>query len=52
VKVAGDPNNPVRFKDDATAEELRAECAVHGGIENPNWPLRKPLAAILEALEE
>jgi hypothetical protein len=25
VKVAGDPNNPVRFKDDATAEELRAE---------------------------
>jgi hypothetical protein len=25
VKLAGDPNNPVRFKDDATAEELRAE---------------------------
>jgi hypothetical protein len=25
VKVAGDPNNPVRFKDDATADELRAE---------------------------
>jgi hypothetical protein len=25
VKLAGDPNNPARFKDDATAEELRAE---------------------------
>ena len=25
MKVAGDPNNPVRFKDDATADELRAE---------------------------
>jgi hypothetical protein len=25
MKLAGDPNNPVRFKDDATAEELRAE---------------------------
>jgi hypothetical protein len=25
VKLAGDPNNPVRIKDDATADELRAE---------------------------
>ena len=25
MKLAGDPNNPVRFKDDATAEELRQE---------------------------
>jgi hypothetical protein len=25
MKVACDPNNPVRFKDNATAEELRAE---------------------------
>jgi hypothetical protein len=25
VKVAGDPSNPARFKDDATADELRAE---------------------------
>ena len=25
MKVAGDPNNQVRFKDDATADELRAE---------------------------
>jgi hypothetical protein len=25
VKLAGDPNNPVRFKDDATADELREE---------------------------
>jgi hypothetical protein len=24
-KLASDPNNPVRFKDDATADELRAE---------------------------
>ena len=25
VKLAGDPNNPVRFRDDASADELRAE---------------------------
>jgi hypothetical protein len=25
VKILGDPNNPVHFRDDATAEELRAE---------------------------
>ena len=25
MKLAGDPNNPARFKDDATADELRAE---------------------------
>jgi hypothetical protein len=25
VKLAGDPNNPVRFKDNATADELRTE---------------------------
>jgi hypothetical protein len=25
VTLAGDPNNPLRFKHDATAEELRAE---------------------------
>jgi hypothetical protein len=25
MKLAGDPNNPVRFKDDAIAEDLRAE---------------------------
>ena len=25
VKLAGDPNNPARFKDDATADELRDE---------------------------
>ena len=25
MKLAGDPSNPVRFKDDATADELRAE---------------------------
>jgi hypothetical protein len=25
VKLAGDPNSPVRFKDDATADELREE---------------------------
>ena len=25
VKVAGDPNNPARFDDNATADELRAE---------------------------
>ncbi len=37
MKLAGDPNNPVRFKDDATADELRkevmheADCGVVGG---------------------
>ena len=25
MKLAGDPNNPVHFRDDATADELRAE---------------------------
>jgi hypothetical protein len=25
VKLAGEPNNSARFKDDATADELRAE---------------------------
>ena len=25
MKLAGDPNNPARFKDDATADELRTE---------------------------
>jgi hypothetical protein len=25
MKLAGDPNHPAHFKDDATAEELRAE---------------------------
>ena len=25
MRLAGDPNNPTRFKDDATADELRAE---------------------------
>jgi hypothetical protein len=25
VKLSGDPNNPARFKDNATTEELRAE---------------------------
>jgi hypothetical protein len=38
VKLAGEPNNPVRFKDDATADELRAEVLrqlgmpIDGGI--------------------
>ena len=29
MKLAGDPNNPVRIKDDATLEELRAETMKH-----------------------
>jgi hypothetical protein len=32
MKLAGDPNNPVRIKDDATLEELRAEMMKHMGI--------------------
>ena len=31
VNLAGDPNNPVRFKDDATTDELRAEIMRHRG---------------------
>jgi hypothetical protein len=29
VKLAGDPNNPWRINDDATADELRAEVMKH-----------------------
>jgi hypothetical protein len=32
VKLAGDPNNPARFKDDATADELREEVMRRLGI--------------------
>ena len=38
MKLAGDPNNPVRFKHDATADELREEVMkrltvlVDGGV--------------------
>jgi hypothetical protein len=32
MKLAGDPNNPVRIRDDATVEELRAEMMKHLGI--------------------
>jgi hypothetical protein len=29
MKLAGDPNNPLRIRDDATADELRAEIMKH-----------------------
>jgi hypothetical protein len=29
VKLAGDPNNPARIKEDATLEELRADMMKH-----------------------
>ena len=32
MKLAGAPNNPVRFKDDATADELREEVMRRLGI--------------------
>ena len=32
MKLAGDPNNPARFKDDATADELREEVMRRLGI--------------------
>jgi hypothetical protein len=32
VRLAGDPNNPLRFKDDATADELREEIMHHLGV--------------------
>jgi hypothetical protein len=32
MKLAGDPNNPVRIRDDASMEELRAEMMHDLGI--------------------
>jgi hypothetical protein len=32
MKLAGDPNNPLRIRDDATAAELRAEIIKHLGV--------------------
>jgi hypothetical protein len=32
VKLAGDPNNPLRVRDDASADELRAEILRHLGV--------------------
>ena len=32
VRLAGDPNNPLRFKDDATADELREEIMCHPAL--------------------
>jgi len=32
VKLAGDPNNPLHIRDDATADEVRAEIMRHIGI--------------------
>ena len=37
VKLAGDPNNPVRFKDDATADELREEVMRRLGYSGRGW---------------
>ena len=45
MKVAGDPSNPMRFKDDATAEELRAE------IEHRLNILRKVGILMLQVIE-
>ena len=32
MKLAGDPNNPLHIRDDATADEVRAEIMRHIGI--------------------
>jgi hypothetical protein len=32
MKLAGDPNNPVRIRDDASMDELRAEMHKHLNI--------------------
>jgi hypothetical protein len=32
VNLAGDPNSPLRIRDDATADELRAEILKHLGV--------------------
>jgi hypothetical protein len=52
MKLAGDPNNPVRIKDDATPAELREEILrplgtpVEGGVIDPETlPARKVPAA-------
>jgi hypothetical protein len=40
VKLAGDPNSPVRFKDDATADELReglSDRSAPGPPRSRNW---------------
>ena len=36
VKLAGDPSNPARFKDDASADELRAEL-----MKRQSWTWRR-----------
>jgi hypothetical protein len=46
MKLVGDPNNPLHFKDDATAEELRAEIERRLNILQKAGILElKPLAA-------
>ena len=42
-KLASDPNNPVRFKDDATQDELRAE--INSRLRGFQKAELKPLAA-------
>jgi hypothetical protein len=45
VKVAGDASNPMHFKDDATAEELRAEIVRRINILQNAGILELPLPA-------
>src|SRR6185437_5121240 len=47
VKLAGDPSNPVRMMDNATAEELKAEMMKHLKILAPVLDL-KPLMALFD----
>jgi hypothetical protein len=44
VKLAGDPNNPVRIKEDASLDELRAEVQKHFKILAPVLDLKSLIA--------
>lgn len=33
-------------------KEVPFYCPVHGAVENPEWPLLKPLAGVLEAVKD
>ncbi len=50
VKLAGDPNNPVRFGDDMTADELRAEVMKRVELGQPGratwWRDAEPCCAL------
>jgi hypothetical protein len=52
VTLAGDPNNPIRFKDDTTIEELRAEVLKHLEILAPVLDLPATLVQEVRQVQE